>query len=196
MTTNMKKKSYSYSYLVPLSGINGNILNKQGLINAYLKDEVNFPDEPIGKYIYLLFSNDIFSIYKHYYDPNGPLAEKFKEIDKDYQIYSLDNDDEYTMIKIEISERDRKRIVEPFLAGKYSKIDRMYVTKYFPEYIAILKPDAYGYHEWRQEKNKLYQVLTADPELRLEMERELDNKIPEDTELKDIPDIDLETFKK
>lgn len=40
---------------------------------------------------------------------------------------------DHTTFVFKLSEEDRSGVVEPFLKGEYSKVDRDYVKKYFPD---------------------------------------------------------------
>lgn len=169
------KKTYATKYLLPLTGQTYTPLYYNGFQNAYLKDADRNPDGALGENLFLLFKKKDYVL-----DP-----EDFINYIDEYDIGK-----KYKMVVISIEPHDFVHIVEPLLAGQYSKIDRNYVERNFPRIVARLVD---GFPSFV--KNEKYQVLFQDEELRDEIETMLDVTLPENAELDSIPDSEFETFK-
>ena len=90
---------------------------------------------------------------------------------------SLWRDDEIFLAIFKFTEEQKEKIIQPFIAGKYSEIDREYVNKYFKQFNST------------GQKTTNWQILNKDDDLRRSWERELNVtpyiriSIPEDAEV-------------
>ena len=83
----------------------------------------------------------------------------------------------------------KNTIIVPFLKGKYSEIDRDYVTKYFKQQ-EFVGYDSWGYPQYRELIN--YKVLTKSPDLKEYWEKRLDVELDPDAEVWSRPEEENE----
>lgn len=110
----------SRSFILPM--INLKVPNST-IINTYLGNTEYQGDNNWGKYLYVEIEDQhIKSVW-----------EEIKTHPQ-YVTYFHCSENSNAFIVFEITNNQRK-IVDPFLQGKYSEIDRDYVNKYFTKYI-------------------------------------------------------------
>lgn len=109
----------SQSFILPMMTFNPDI-NKV-LINTYLGNTEYEGENSWGKYMYIEFNhenlNEVLQLKTH----------------PQYLTHFHSSVNNNIFFVFEITTNQRK-IVDPFLEGKYSKIDRDYVNKYFVQY--------------------------------------------------------------
>jgi hypothetical protein len=91
----------------------------------------------------------------------------------------------------ELTDTEKEKIVHPFLEGKYSLIDREYVTNNFPEK-EFIGFDVFGKPQYKTLTN--WKILTKSPELRNWQEERLGVSLPEDAEVWAKPEKKEEIF--
>ena len=90
-----------------------------------------------------------------------------------------------------LTDEQKSTIVAPFLEGKYSKIDREYVSKHFPE------KEFTGFDVFNAPQYKFlvnYKILTKSQELKNWWEERLNCSLPEDAEVWSKPEKKNEIF--
>lgn len=116
-----------------------------------------------GKCLFLLYDEDSVS---------DTLDSSLKSVTSFKETYKPSEGEK--MYVFELNEWQQEKVIAPFLEGKYSQIDREYVTKNFPR-----NPGSKTY------RNRL--VLDKDPAMKLHWEKSLGVKLPEGAELYDKP---------
>jgi hypothetical protein len=102
-------------------------------------------------------------------------AEITPELDKELEAHplhskTLELDDGTFLFEFTIPEESIEGVVKPFLEGRYSKIDRTFVEKHFPD-------DAFS------DTHVNRRILDKDPSLREYWESKLGISLPEDAEV-------------
>lgn len=115
MNTEQQK---SKSLVVPVLGVN-TVEFYSSLINTYLGNVEYEGDDSWGNYIYLELKRDT----------PGYLIRHLRN--HSWFINEYDPTTESIIVVMEPDDDVKKKIIEPFLQGKYSKIDKDYVNKYF-----------------------------------------------------------------
>ena len=95
--------------------------------------------------------------------------------------YNLD--EERILFVFNIPSKWKETVVEPFLQGKYSEIDREYVKRYFPESV---------YKSGNKEPSVNYMILNKDELLKNYWENMLDVDLDEDAEVWSKVDLERE----
>jgi hypothetical protein len=140
------------------------------LINAYLGKN----DQEIGKYIYLLFSD-------------LSLAEE-KELSNVHNFISCQTlENNFTLFKYGLEKEIKETVIDPFLEGKYSEIDRDFLNKSHQLWV-------YDFRKRRFIKNEIYQICIKDKFYKEYLEKILDVTIDTDAELGTIPNCEEELF--
>ncbi len=126
-------------------------------------------------------------MYIHVLDVDHPFISFLREnSEQEYRV----NDNEIGFIWT-LTEDQKSTIVAPFLEGKYSKIDRDYVSKNFPE------KEFTGFDVFNAPQYKFlvnYKILTKSQELKNWWEERLNCSLPEDAEVWSKPDKKNEIF--
>jgi hypothetical protein len=86
-----------------------------------------------------------------------------------------------TLYAFKLSEDEQQKLVKPFVEGRYSKIDRDYVEKFFPN---VPHHRLYG--------NRL--VLDKSPRLKEAIEDELGVTLPDNAEVWSKPKLEYELY--
>lgn len=149
----------SISFIPPiLEGLSIADLYKNGLSNSYMGSVVHSGENIWGEKFYLEFNTE-------------ELQEDFLEQLRQYKYYLGEYDPEPNKVHIvfNVPEKYKETVITPFLAGKYSQIDRNYVNAYFPRKIL----SSMG---WMPSVN--YQILSKDPILLHYWKEERDIDIP------------------
>lgn len=94
----------------------------EGLASSYIGHAGYEGDDNWGKFLYLEYE----------YDKNRELT--YKEIRSHSQYVTEFHDDEFIFFVLRFTDKQRIGIVDPFIVGQYSKIDRDYVASHFPKY--------------------------------------------------------------
>lgn len=130
---------------------------------------------------YLGYKTDNFETDKIYLRfPSSP--EELKQHKFFVQEIQLD---EGVLLVFNIPDEYVKSVIEPFIKGKYSEIDKEYVKKHFPRYYIIgVKPV----------RNPDRQILDKCDKWRQWLSSELDIEIPEDQEVWDKPTPETEVL--
>ena len=110
----------STSFLVPMMNFSGSVY--PSLIGSYIGNVEYEGDADWGNYLYLEYE----------YDKNKQYI--YNEIREHAQFIDELHDDNSIIFILKFTDKQRETIVNPFKEGKYSKIDRNYVAKYFPKY--------------------------------------------------------------
>lgn len=153
-------------YILPILG--RHLTEHPELVETYLGKD----DTEIGKFLYVLIKSE----------------DKMFWIGANDRFLSVQNlGGGYYLNKFSLTEEENEKIIQPFLEGKYSEIDRDYVTKNF----FSIKFDETARCFIISEE---YKVLTKDVTLKQKLEEELDVKIETDAELASIPYIEDELF--
>jgi hypothetical protein len=161
MTTTVKK---SAAFIVPLLKIGFKpTIYTQAFIETYLK----YGEEEIGRFLYLLYADDIESDLLEHFEKHPRFVSKI--VPKDGKI----------LIKLKIYDDEFTKVVEPFLAGQYSQIDREYVKSHFPPVGAT-----------RLQR----MIFDKDPSLRTYWEDRIGVSLPEDAEVWDRVSFKDETY--
>ena len=119
---------------------------------------------------------------------NAWIEDEFLEELRKSPFYKTEYDPtkQMTHVVLQIPEGYRDTVVKPFLAGKYSKIDRDYVRRYYEpkrRNVAGIYEDSYN-----------YKILTKHPEIRDWWEYRLGTSLPEDAEVWPKPEKEDEIF--
>jgi hypothetical protein len=148
------------------------------LVNAFLKDEMNKSTIEGERFIYCLFD---FNMHDEVFQE---FLEELQGESSYMGMYSTEHD-KRTMVVFQIPEKWNE-VYDHFVLGEYSKIPRNYVETYFKPrlYDGV---DKYGISRWKMSKN--YMILTADPYMRKQIEKDLDVELPEGAEVFSKPNI-------
>lgn len=120
-------------------------------------------------YILLLFNNNLPEPLVTYLEGQPSFVERYSPLRG------------YTTFVFKMSDEDVKGVLNPFLEGKYSEIDRNYVNKFFPN---IASHRLYG--------NRL--VLTKSPAKRMYWENRIGVTLPEEAEVWPRPKKENEVY--
>lgn len=159
----------STSFIVPI--LNSNDPELFSNLKCSYLGNVDYEGEEVwGNYLYL--------------EMNSSSPERIIKNLREHAWYrdELDPSLESIMFVFKIPARIKETIIEPFLAGKYSEIDRAYVDKCFDH--------------WLPNKTRTlnYKILTKSIELRKYWEELLDVELPKDAEVWTIPKREEEIY--
>lgn len=139
-------------------------------LGTYLGDAHRDTDETAwGSKLYVAFRGEVAKMFDQYLRASSRFVEAYSPKDGD------------TLYVFTVSETELEKVVKPFMAGKYSKIDRDYVVRHFPN------DPGHRYYG-----NRL--VLDKSPVLRKLIERELDATLPKGAEVWSKPDLKKEVY--
>jgi hypothetical protein len=162
---NYSKTTY---FILPVLDLQGSFkeIKKDGFIDSYLGWTKHL-ENAYGQYIYVLFDKNLIPASRlQELDNHNALIDKKLMDDVIVYIFSMNND-------------FKKDVIEPFIQGKYSQIDRKFVQQAHPTHIS---EDTLSYG-----KNKARLVLDKSPEIREEWEEQLGVKLPTNAEVWSIP---------
>lgn len=174
-----KIKNKTIAYLLPL------IANKNNKL-ADFKDDEHFPKcnfINVFRYCeeYPELDTHLFLLYK--YSPNPLFDDFINKFKKNSNFHSIIDNDKYTVMVIFEFPTDSLKTLKHFDKGEYSKF-RLEDKKKILDFYSVTSNDKFGpagvlyKKEWR----------------RLEIEKKIDMKLPEDAELSSIADIEQETY--
>lgn len=174
-----KIKNKTIAYLLPL------IANKNNKL-ADFKDDEHFPKcnfINVFRYCeeYPELDTHLFLLYK--YSPNPLFDDFINKFKKNSNFHSIVDNDKYTVMVIFEFPTDSLKTLKHFDKGEYSKF-RLEDKKKILDFYSVTSNDKFGpagvlyKKEWR----------------RLEIEKKIDMKLPEDAELSSIADIEQETY--
>lgn len=155
------------SFLLAAAGIMFSILSSLNFINAYVDDALYERSEGSS-------TDDIFLVFDA---SNINTVIKTEKILSSYSNYldSYDTDCGKYVVRLAMLD-EWKHVKEQLMSSKYSKIDRIYVNKHFNP----------GYMQGTTfKKSTNWQILVADNELKLEIEKSFNVKLEEDAEVWD-----------
>lgn len=112
----------SKSFILPILGL-PSFFN--GIVDTYLGNIYYEGEESWGNYLYLCLDPQEVS------KPIGSALRNHPQFKEEF------HEDEFVFFVFDLTETQKQNIVEPFLEGKYSKIDREYVARSFPKYTAV-----------------------------------------------------------
>lgn len=164
------KHTQTTMFLLPALKLKGNIDNliKDGFINSYLGWRKHLDTDEYGDYLYLTFDKEKIS------------DVRFRELDNHPNLVDTIYLSEIIVFIFSMGEDFRETVVRPFLAGKYSQIDREFVKTYHP---VFTQEDQFSYS-----KNPARMALDKSPELKQYWEDELKVIVEDGAELWSIPD--------
>lgn len=162
-------------FILPILRLKGAFrdLKKDGFINSYIGWEKHL-EKTYGRYIYVQFDKSKLSDIR------------YNELNEHPYLIDIVKGDEYFTFIFSLSEDFQKKVIEPFLAGKYSQINRKFVEDYHPLYIT---EDTYMYS-----KNKARLILDKSDDIRKEWEERLATSLPEGAEVWSIPSLEQEVL--
>lgn len=174
-----KIKNKSIAYLLPL------VANKNSKL-ADFKDDEHFPKcNFINVFRYCEefpeLDTHLFVLYK--YSPNPIFDDFLNKFKKSANFHSIVDNDKYIVMVIFEVPADSLKTLKHFDNGEYSKF-RLEDKKKILDFYSVTSNDKFGpagvlyKKEWR----------------RLEIEKKIDMKLPEDAELSSIADIEQETY--
>jgi len=155
-------------FILPVLNFTGSFqdLKRDGFVNSYLGWSKHLNDV-YGRYLYVVFDN---------YSISDKRIQEIEQHDKFIDRIILDNVSVYLF---SLDESFQRSVIDPFLKGKYSMIDRGFVEDKHPMYSSnSMDP----YH-----KNKARLVLDKSDEIRDEWEDRLATRLPENAEVWSIP---------
>ena len=161
------------SFILPILGLPVGILLTNGFQSAYLGDETTNPGV-WGEYLYLTFD-------KH--ELTQELIEELKDHGLLNKTYQSILDDSIQVYRFDIDEEDSESIVQPFIKGKYSEINREYVKENFYTFV---HSESQGKIAHKPIMN--YLILTKDDKLREYWEDRLGCELPENAEIWSLPE--------
>ena len=147
------------SFILPILDLDWPTLQDFGFQNSYIGDKTYSGNEDWDKFIYIKFN-----------------AEKMsRKLKKDLRSHTLYHDSYYPklnefIVVFKPTKEDADTIIKPFISGKYSEIDRKYVTDCFPENTIV---DG----KYRQSSN--WQILNKSKSMREYWEEKLDANLGE-----------------
>jgi|688.fasta_scaffold547963_2 hypothetical protein len=174
-----KLKNKTVGYLLPI------VVNKNSKFSDFKDDELfprcNFINAFRYCEEYPELNKHVFLIYK--YSPSPQFQDFIDRFKKYLNYHSIIDNDKYTVIIVFEFPTDSLKTLEHFDNGAYSKY-RIEDKKKILNFYSVTVNDKFGpvgvlyKKEWR----------------RLEIEREIDLKLPESAELSSIPNIEQETY--
>jgi hypothetical protein len=160
----MNQTQKSLSFVLP--SLN---LTASNIEATYLGDVDYYGDNRWGEHFFVLFKN-LTNAQSQY------LRNR-----EDY-VHEYDPIPNHTMVVFSLNDIIKEQVITPFIDGKYSKIDRFYVDKYF-------KPTtSFG------TMSTNYLILTKSPILRDFWEERLGVRLPEDAEVWSRPEKKSEVY--
>lgn len=171
----MNKVQKSSSFILPILGISISKLYNNGLLNSYLGSVEYTGSSDWGELIFLEFNT-------------SKLSSTFLSELRNSEHYNDEYDPTSNTVHIvfRIPEKYLETVVQPFLEGKYSKIDRNYVKQYFPPMVLT---DSGGYLP-----SMNYKILTKDQGVANYWREFRGLDIPEDAEVWSRPEKEDEIY--
>lgn len=152
-------------YLLNMTGLSFVNLKNNGFINAYVGDAMHEPHYDYCIYLRLKPNyNEKFTSY----------LKRLRQSDYYITDYDLPEDELMVVISVNYTLWDT---FDNFLLGKYSKMDRSYISSKF-------KPE-----------DKRFRICFQLPDIRSKLEQDLNIKLPADAELDSKPLKDVEIFR-
>jgi hypothetical protein len=154
------------SFILPILSIPFNKLQNNGFQNAYLGDsEIG----EYGEHLVLVMDSNKMNFSNNFLQ------------DHEYYEYSYHPDEDTYVALFSVPEHLKRNVIDPFIKGKFSMIDRVYVKLNFSPIVGG-KP------------SRNWQILHKSPVLKAYWESELGCPLPEDAEVWSKPEIDKEFF--
>lgn len=155
----------SASFILPTLGLSLSELRSNGFKTTYLGDaRLSNWRELLGTKLYVELDSSC-----------TPSFLKKMTQHENYSNLRMDGDN--YLIEFDVPAKWRSGVVDKFLEGKYSEIDRDYVKENFPKYTST------------NTESVNYQILTKSPELKEYWEIILDVDLDEDAEVWSIPEL-------
>jgi hypothetical protein len=151
----------SSSFIFPLLKLNTQVCLANGMTNCYIGDMKE--SDTWGEYIYLAFDKDKVN--------NEFIANTLLRHSDYISSYFTDT---VLIVKYSIPEEYKESVVGKFIEGKYSEIDRKYVSENFQEFIRA---------NFGVKSSYKYLVLTKSDNLRNYWEDRLGVTLPENAEV-------------
>lgn len=164
-------------YLLPILGYFYNNLSNAGIENAYLGYSTT---DDYGEYIYLHFQPENETEKLKLANLKGYIIQHPKFVKY------VEEDDRHLLVQFQLTEHEKKHIIQPFIEGKYSQIDKEYVNSNYSQHVKL--------HNGIVVSDVCYYVLTKADILKEYMESYLGTTLPEGAELASIPDKIYEVF--
>lgn len=155
----------SASFILPTLGLEYSDLKRNGFQTTYLGD-ARLADwkSTLGQKLYVELDSTCSSTY-------------LKELTQHPQYSNLRMDGDSYLIEFDIPKKWTTSVVEKFMEGKYSEIDRDYVKTNFPKYTSSAS------------ESINYKILTKSKELKEYWETILDVELDPDAEVWSIPEL-------
>lgn len=155
----------STSFILPMMNFSSNIV--YNLSKTYLGNVAYEGTDNWGDYLYIEFSRE---------DLLDSITKELR--DHDQYIVEFDEDNSVFFV-YKFTDKQKIDIVEPFLDGKYSKISRSYVAKYFPKFTK------YGTvsNNWRILIKDEWERPHYIPSLKAMWEEKIGTSLPENAEV-------------
>lgn len=158
----------SASFILPTLGLDYSVLKRNGFQTTYLGDaRLSDWRSTLGEKLYVELDSTCSSTY-------------LKELTKHPQYSNLRMDGDNYLIEFDIPKKWKETVVDKFIEGKYSEIDRDYVKTYFPKYTSTAS------------ESMNYKILTKSEELKEYWETILDVELDQDAEVWSIPELEDE----
>lgn len=160
------------SFLWPILQISWIAAGDNGFQRIFTGNVEYEGDTTWGDYLYLLYNNQTLS------------EEYIKQLRKHTLYHDVyDPEENETIFIFKLSEEIKRKIVSPFLKGKYSLIDRDYVKQNFRK------------HTLNQGLSINWRILHKDPLLKQDWEDMLGRSLPEDAEVWSKPEKEDDIYK-
>lgn len=118
----IRRKTYSTIFLLPCLGLDKNILDKFGFVNAYIGDKGWVVDYAKSNPVYLLFEHELDEEFDDF----------INELSKN-KLYIDDYDAGFKQVMVVFRfPTEWKKEYKLFKVGKYSEFNRKYVDEFFP----------------------------------------------------------------
>lgn len=161
--------NYSAGLIAPVMGLH-NMLFYNNLLNCYVGNVEYEGTDNWGDYIY---------IEVNYTCPKELLESLQKH---DWYKTEIDSLNQTIILVFEPDENTKTKILKPFIEGKYSKIDKDYVEKYF------------NYKEIDGSKPINRMIFDKDPKLKEYWENKIEVSLPENAEVWSAPKKEKEIY--
>jgi len=165
---NIKNLNRTTIYLLPILELPS--ILKKSQIRAFIGN-YSEPRDLIGKFIYVLFRR---------------LSQEDLEIlENTSRFVSATRYPDGDLAKFYLTKKEINEIVKPFMAGKYSEINKDYIKEKFNRFITVNNAIV---------RNPVHSVVFKSKQYRERLEQRLAIKLPESAELDSIPKLEQEIY--
>jgi hypothetical protein len=154
------------AFVLPILDLGLPYLNKNGFKDSYLGDSEYTGTNEWGENLFLRFHTDLIQ---------DTLENTLMSSEEFITSYASGENAEYTIFVFDLDDQIRETIIKPFLDGKYSEIDRVYVKNNFPKYVKG--------SNGRLKNSRNYKILHKDPKLAEQWEERLGVTFTEEMEV-------------